>query len=68
MTIDDNDIPIRTKSRINKTGTFIGVLVVIFAFLWIASKLGMIPSILFDLWPQIILIVVGIFILYKSLS
>ena len=64
---EDRDIPIRTKSRLNKTGLFIGVLLVLFAFLWISSKLGLIPSIIFDLWPQIILIIIGIFILYKSL-
>ena len=67
MSIDDNDIPIKIKSKLNKTGIFVGILIVFFAFLWIASKLGLIPSILFDLWPQIILIIIGIFILYKSL-
>ncbi|MDR2967736.1 MAG: hypothetical protein LBU74_07290 [Methanobacteriaceae archaeon] len=67
MAENERDIPIRTKSRLNKTGIFIGILLVLFAFLWIASKLGLIPSIFFNLWPQIILIIIGIFILYKSL-
>ncbi|MCL2115560.1 MAG: hypothetical protein FWH29_04995 [Methanobrevibacter sp.] len=67
MIENDDDIPIRTQSRLNKTGVFIGVLIVLFALLWIASKLGLIPSILFDLWPQILLIIIGVFVLYKSL-
>lgn len=64
---NDNDIPFRTKNGVNKAGAFLGVLIIIFAFLWIASKLGLIPSIFFDLWPQIILVIIGIFILYKSI-
>jgi len=67
MIENDKDIPIRTMSKINKTGIFIGILLVLFAFLWIASKLGLIPSLFFDIWPQIVLIIIGIFILYKSL-
>ena len=67
MIEDEKDIPIRIKSKLNKTGIFVGVLLVLFAFLWIASKLGLIPSIFFDIWPQIILIIIGVFILYKSL-
>jgi hypothetical protein len=67
MIENDGDIPIRTISSLNKTGAFIGLIIIVFAFLWISSKLGWIPSILFDLWPQIVLVVIGIFILYKSL-
>jgi len=67
MIENDKDIPIRTKRKINKSGIFVGVLLIIFALLWIASKLGLIPSIFFDIWIQIAIIIIGIFILYKSL-
>ena len=67
MIEDDKDIPIRTKSNLNKSGIFVGLLLILFALLWIASKLGFIPSIFFEIWIQIAIIIIGIFILYKSL-
>jgi hypothetical protein len=67
MIEDDNDIPIKIKSSINKAGVFVGILIVLIAFAWIGAKLGLIPSIVFDMWPQIVLIIIGIFIVYKSL-
>lgn len=64
---DDNDIPINIKSKINKAGVFAGILIVLLAFAWITAKIGLIPPIIFDMWPQIVLIAIGIFIVYKSL-
>ncbi|MCL2687446.1 MAG: hypothetical protein FWE58_02815 [Methanobrevibacter sp.] len=67
MIEDDDEIPIIIKSSISKAGIFIGILMIVMAITWIASKLGLIPPIIFDMWPQIALIVIGIFIVYKSL-
>lgn len=67
MIDDDNDIHIKRRSSVNKSGIFVGILIVLIAFAWIAAKMGWIPSIVFDLWPQIILIIIGIFVVYKSL-
>ena len=67
MIEDDNDIPIKIRSNINKAGVFVGILIVLIAVAWIGAKMGLIPQVIFDMWPQIILIVIGIFIVYKSL-
>lgn len=67
MIQDDNDIPIKRRSNINKSGIFVGILIVLIAIVWIAAKIGWIPPIIFDMWPQIILIIIGIFVVYKSL-
>lgn len=67
MSDENNEIKIRSSKKINKTGIFFGILIILFAFLWIATRLGLIPNIIFSMWPQIILIIIGIFILYKSL-
>ncbi|WP_067260696.1 hypothetical protein [Methanobrevibacter cuticularis] len=67
MNDDNNNIPIRTRSKINKAGIFVGILIVVFALAWIAAKMGWIPDFIFTLWPQIILIIIGIYVLYRSL-
>jgi len=67
MIDDDNDIRIKVKSTINKAGIFVGILIILIAIAWTAAKLGLIPTIVFDMWPQIVLIIIGIFIVYKSL-
>ncbi|MDR2624149.1 MAG: hypothetical protein LBC39_06255 [Methanobrevibacter sp.] len=62
------DIPINDiKRKISKTGIFVGILIILFALTWIAVELGLIPKVILNLWPQIILLIVGIFILYKAL-
>lgn len=67
MIDDDNDIPIKRKRNMNKAGIFVGILIVLIALAWVGAKLGLIPPIIFDMWPQIILIIIGIFVVYKSL-
>lgn len=64
---DDEDISIKFRNKVNKSGVFIGILFIIFALGWIAAKLGLIPEVLFSMWPQILIIIIGIYILYKSL-
>jgi len=67
MIDEDNDIPIKIKSSINKAGVFVGILIVLLAIGWISAKMGWIPPILFDMWPQLILLFIGFFIVFKSL-
>jgi len=66
MIDENNDIPLKIKRNISKTGIFVGILLIIFAIAWIAAKMGLIPQIIFDMWLQIVLILLGIFIVYKS--
>ncbi|MDR2830951.1 MAG: hypothetical protein LBB45_07965 [Methanobrevibacter sp.] len=62
------DIPINDiKRKISKTGIFVGLLIILFALTWIAVELGLIPKVVLNLWPQIILLIIGIFILYKTI-
>ncbi|WP_407375770.1 hypothetical protein [Methanobrevibacter sp.] len=43
-----------------------GVLLVIYGVLWLLAELGIIPAIIFAIFPQIVLILIGIFIIYTA--
>ena len=47
-----------------KIAILFGVLIVIYGVLWLLAELGVIPAILFAIFPQIVLILVGVFIIY----
>jgi hypothetical protein len=53
---------------INKFALLFGILVIIYAILWILAELKIIPTIIFAIFPQIVLLLVGIFIVYIALS
>lgn len=46
----------------------IGIFIILYAILWIAVELHLIPTILFVLFPQIVMLVIGIFIVYMAIS
>ncbi|WP_297824607.1 hypothetical protein [uncultured Methanobrevibacter sp.] len=51
-----------------KIAIIFGVLIVIYGVLWLLAELGIIPTILFAIFPQIVLILIGIFIIYAALD
>lgn len=56
------------KSYIYKFALLFGILLIIYAVLWILAELKIIPTILFALFPQIVLLLIGIFIVYIAIS
>ena len=51
-----------------KVAILFGSLNVIYGVLWLLAELGVIPAIFFSIFPQIVLILVGIFIIYTAVS
>jgi hypothetical protein len=56
------------RSYINKFALLFGILLIIYAILWMLAELKIIPTILFAIFPQIVLLLIGIFIVYMALS
>jgi len=51
---------------LNKIAMFFGIAIIIYATLWILLKLNLIPAIIFSIFPQIVLLLIGIFIFYVA--
>lgn len=51
-----------------KVAILFGALIVIYGVLWLLAELKVIPAIFFAIFPQIVLILVGIFIIYYAYS
>ncbi|WP_407391279.1 hypothetical protein [Methanobrevibacter sp.] len=49
-----------------KVAIIFGVLIVIYGVLWLLAELGVIPTIFFAIFPQIVLILIGLFIIYTA--
>ncbi len=47
-----------------KVAMLFGALIVIYGVLWLLAELKIIPTIFFAIFPQIVLILIGIFIIY----
>ncbi len=56
------------RSYITKFALLFGILLIIYALLWMLAELKIIPAILFAIFPQIVLLLIGIFIVYMALS
>ncbi|MBQ9025304.1 MAG: hypothetical protein IJ104_02840 [Methanobrevibacter sp.] len=56
------------RSYLNKFLLLLGIVIIIYAVLWILAELKLIPVIIFAIFPQIVLLLVGIFIVYIALS
>ena len=59
-------IPYDFKEIANKIAMLMGIL--IYALLWILAELKLIPVVLFAIFPQIVLLLIGIFIVYIAYS
>lgn len=68
MPIPGGAIPYEYKKMLNKFLMLIGLIIVIYAVLWILAKIGLIPIILFSIFPQIVLLLIGAFIFYQAWS
>lgn len=51
-----------------KIAILFGALLVIYGVLWLLAELKIIPVIFFAIFPQIVLILIGIFIIYYAYS
>ena len=51
-----------------KVAILFGILIVIYGILWLLVTLGVIPTLVAAVFPQIVLILVGIFIIYVAYS
>ncbi|WP_407412778.1 hypothetical protein [Methanobrevibacter sp.] len=49
-----------------KVAILFGALIVIYGVLWLLVNLGVIPALVAAVFPQIVLILVGIFIIYVA--
>ena len=69
MPIPNGGIPFYDlKDLAYKVAILFGVLIVIYGVLWLLAELGVIPAIFFAIFPQIVLILVGLFIIYTAVS
>ena len=57
-------IPFDLKDMSYKIAIIFGVLIVIYGVLWLLAELKLIPAIIFLIFPQIVLILIGICIIY----
>ncbi|MBO6110596.1 MAG: hypothetical protein J6M08_07810 [Methanobrevibacter sp.] len=60
--------PYNLRSYLNKVVLLIGIIIIIYALLWLLAELQIIPMIFFAIFPQIVLLLIGIFIVYVALS
>lgn len=51
-----------------KVAILFGILIVIYGVLWLLVTLGVIPALVAAVFPQIVLILVGLFIIYVAYS
>lgn len=56
------------KDVIYKIAILFGALIVIYGVIWLLAELKVIPVIVFAIFPQIVLILIGIFIIYTAYS
>ena len=54
------------RSYITKFALLFGILLIIYALLWMLAELKIIPAILFAIFPQIVLLLIGIFISFNN--
>ena len=56
------------RDMIYKIAMLLGILIVIYGVLWLLAELNVIPAVFFSIFPQIVLILIGIFIVYIAYS
>ena len=61
------DIP-DLKDLAYKAAIVFGALIVVYGVLWLLATLGIIPAIVAAIFPQIVLIVIGLFIIYTAVD
>lgn len=61
------DIP-DIKDLTYKIAIVFGAIIVIYGVLWILATLNIIPPIVAALFPQIVIIIIGLFIIYTAID
>ena len=61
------DIP-DFRELIYKVAIVLGAIIVIYGVLWLLVTLGLIPAIGAALFPQVVLIIIGLFIIYAAIE
>ena len=56
------------KELLFKICIVLGSLIVIYGVLWLLATLGVIPLIIASIFPQIVIIIIGIFIIYYAIN
>ena len=54
------------KDLFFKAAIVFGALIVIYGVLWLLATLGLIPAIVAAVFPQIVIIIIGLFIIYSA--
>ena len=68
MPIPNGIFPYELKNLFYKILILFGALIIIYGVLWLLAELSIIPAIVFAIFPQIVLILIGIFIVYTAIS
>lgn len=61
------DIP-DMRELLYKIAIVFGAIIVIYGVLWLLVNLGVIPAIIAAVFPQIVLIIIGLFIIYTAID
>lgn len=61
-------IPYEVERKLYEVLLIMGIFIVVYALIWIFVGLGIIPSLLLTLFPPVLLLVVGIYVIYISYS
>ena len=63
-----NNIIICSERKVVDNFYTIGIIIVIYGVLWLLVNLGVIPAIVAAIFPQIVLIIIGLFIIYAAVE
>ncbi len=61
------DIP-DVRDLTYKIAIVFGIIIVIYGVLWLLVNLGVIPAIIAAVFPQIVMIIIGLFIIYTAID
>lgn len=61
------DIP-DVRDLTYKIAIVFGIIIVIYGVLWLLVNLGIIPAIIAAVFPQIVMIIIGLFIIYTAID
>ena len=61
-------MPPEFKDLLYKLLLIFGVIIVIYGVLWVLVTLGLIPALVAALFPQIVIIIIGLFIIYVAIE
>jgi vacuolar-type H+-ATPase subunit I/STV1 len=61
------DIP-DIRDLLYKIAIVFGAIIVIYGVLWLLVNLGIIPAIIAAIFPQLVLIIIGLFIIYTAID